>query len=274
MFNYKLGIIGCGNMGRAMLSGVVSSHFLKPNEIIASDVNKDLEKAIVSTFGIIWGENNYDIVKNSKYVLIAVKPQNLNRVLDEIKMALSTGSVIISIVAGISTGYIQKKLANNVGVIRVMPNTPALVGKGMSAISRGKLVLEEDFNFAVNLIKSVGEYVIIDEKYQNIATALSGSGPAYFFMFCKHLIDAGISVGLDPDIARKLVVGTLVGSSKMVRESGKDIDKLIKMVSSPGGTTEAALGKFYEKRIDRIILEAVSSAAKRAEDLQSLLEGG
>lgn len=259
-------------MGKAILSGVVNSRFLSPVEIIASDLNKDLEKVITSSFGIIWGKSNYDVVKNSKYILIAVKPQSLNDVLGEIKGALNKDNVIISIVAGIPTYYIQKRLDLAVGVVRVMPNAPSLLGKGMSAITKGDYVSEKDFDFIVNLVKSIGECVIVDEKYQNVATALSGSGPAYFFMLCKHLINAGITEGLPSDVARKLVVETLVGSAEMMKNYEGDVDKLIKMVASPGGTTEAALSKFYKRKIDRIILEAVKSATKRAEELQGLLE--
>lgn len=273
MADYKLGIIGCGNMGQAILKGILDGEFSSPDQIIVYDVSDSIKKHIVNNYRLAFGKSNNEVVKKSKYILIAVKPQNLNTVLEEIKMVFDREkNVIISIVAGIPTYYIEKKLNTDAPIIRIMPNTPALVKQGMSAVSKGKFASEDDFAFAINLIKSIGDYVVVEEKYQNVATALSGSGPAYFFVFCKHLIEAGIRNGLSEDISKKLVIGTIVGASEMIKKSEIGIEKLIEMVKSPGGTTEKALHKFNEEKIDKIVLEAVNSAIRRAYELQEFLE--
>ena len=153
-----------------------------------------------------------------------------------------------------------------------MPNAPALYKKGMAAISSGKFVKNKDLKFAEGLIDNIGDYVIVEEKFQNIATALSGSGPAYFFLFCKYMIDAGIKNGLDEDIARQMVINTMIGAGITLMNSKTNIDGLIKMVASPGGTTEKALEEFYKKDLKNIIYRAVEKAIKRAHDLSGVLK--
>jgi len=269
---YKLGIIGCGNMGEGILRGILDSAFLGASQITVYDTRRDRKEYIRNNYGVSTAESNLDVVKSSEYILLAIKPQNLNILLDEIKTGFSgKSSVVISIVAGVTTFYIEEKLNKKVSVIRVMPNSPALLKKGMSAVSKGKNVSESDLKFTLDLIGSVGDYVVIDEKYQNIATALSGSGPAYFFLFCKHLIEAGEKEGLSSEIAKRLVVNTMIGAGELMKKPEADIDNLIKMVASPGGTTEKALKEFGEHKLGEIIKSAVNSAVKRACELQNFL---
>jgi len=259
-------------MGEGILRGILDSAFLGASQITVYDIRSDRKEYIRDNYGVSIAESNLDVVKSSEYILIAVKPQNLNILLDEIKTGFSNkSSVIISIVAGITTSYIEKKLNKKVSVIRVMPNSPALLKKGMSAVSEGKNVSESALEFTLDLIGSVGDYVVIDEKYQNIATALSGSGPAYFFLFCKHLIEAGEKEGLSYEIAKRLVVNTMTGAGELMKKPETDIDNLIKMVASPGGTTEKALKEFGEHKLGEIIKSAVSSAVKKACELQNFL---
>lgn len=270
---YKLGVIGCGNMGEAVIKGILDSGYLEPEQIVVYDINEDRKRYIVKNYGLSFGEGNSEIVKSSRYILVAVKPQNFNLVLNEIKSFFNEHkNVLISIAAGIPTYHIRKILGGKASVIRVMPNTPVLMKKGMSVISKGKNVLEDDFKFVLELIKNVGDYITIDERYQNIATAISGSGPAYFFLFCKYLIQAAIENGLSPEVSRRLVVNTMIGSGELIKKTESSIDSLIEMVKSPGGTTEKALEKFDEGKIDKIIQKAVQSAIKRGFELEKLLE--
>jgi pyrroline-5-carboxylate reductase len=273
LVEYKIGIIGCGNMGEAFLKGLLDSNLLPASQVTGCDISKDRNKYIKDNYKIVISKSIKEIVEKSKYILLSVKPQNINTVLDELKVSLNCkDNIIISIAAGVPTFYIEKRLNLSVQVVRIMPNTPALIKKGMFVVSKGKFVCDRDFLFVIELIKNLGNYVIIDEKNQNIATAISGSGPAYFFLFCKYLIEAGIRNGLSPDVSKKLVINTIIGSGELLKYYNAGIEELIKMVASPGGTTEKALEIFNENKIDGIILKAVSSAVKRAYELQEMLK--
>lgn len=273
MKSYKLGIIGCGNMGEALLKGILKSGFLKCSEIIFYDKDSGRRKYIERTYKIYPAEGSIEVSGGSRYILLAVKPQNIKTVLEEIRDDFDCRkSTIISIIAGVPTSYIEKKLNSNVPIIRIMPNTPALFKKGMAAISRGRFAEDKDLSFSESLIKNIGDYVIVEEKYQNIATALSGSGPAYFFLFCKYLIEVGVKNGLSMETAKKLVAETIIGSGITIKKSEAGLDGLIKMVASPGGTTERALKEFNKNDLKKIVYHAVEGARKRAEELQNSMD--
>ncbi len=260
-------------MGEALLRGILDSGFLKPTDIIFYDSDDDRSGYIKNNYKIYSAKGIVEVVRNSRYILLAIKPQNIKDVLEQIKDNFNCkNNLIISIVAGIPTGYIEKVLNSNVPVIRMMPNTPALFKKGMTAISKGRFAGDRDLLFPKNLIENVGNYVIIDEKYQNIATALNGSGPAYFFLFCKYLIEAGIKNGLDPEVSKKLVVGTIIGSGITIEKSRFNVDKLIKMVASRGGTTERALKEFYRGDLEKMVYSAVKSAKNKADELKDFID--
>jgi pyrroline-5-carboxylate reductase len=271
--SHKLGIIGCGNMGEAILKGILSSFFLKENQLICYDKNSYREGYTTDKYKVVAADDITSLIEKAKYILLAVKPQDLKSVLEQIKINFNfKKNSIISIVAGIPTSFIEKMLDSDASVVRIMPNTPALYSSGIAAISGGKFAKDGDLSFAKKLIKSVGDYVLIDEKLQNTVTALSGSGPAYFFLFCKYLIEAGIENGLKPEISRKLIVDTMIGAGVTLKKSGSEPDSLIKKVASPGGTTEMALREFEKERIGKIIKKAVDSARKRAYQLQGFLD--
>jgi len=260
-------------MGEAILGGTLNSGFLKSDEIIFYDKDNYRKNYVKNKFEICPAEGIAEVIKKSSYILLAVKPQDIKTVLDEIKNYFNykTNS-IISIVTGVPTSYIEKRINSDVSVIRVMPNAPAFFEKGMSAISKGKFVRKRDLQFSEKLIQSVGDYVVIEEKYQNIATALNGSGPAYFFLFCKYLIESGIQNGLDPEISKKLVTVTMIGAGIAIEKSGIGLSGLIKKVASPGGTTERALKEFERNGLDKIVYSAVEVALKRAYELQDFLD--
>ena len=260
-------------MGTAILKGALDSGFLGPEEIIFFDINKDLGEAIRKTHKISRAASIDEVIKKTGFVLIAVKPQDINIILEDMKKSFDhKKNTVISIAAGITTGFIEERLRSPASVIRVMPNTAALYKKGMAAISRGRYVKNIDLEFAEGLIGSIGDYVIVEEKFQNAATALSGSGPAYFFLFCKYMIEAGVKNGLDEDIAKQMVVNTMIGAGIILKNSKNDIDGLIKRVASPGGTTEKELEEFYGKDLEGTVHLAVEKAIKRAQHLSELLK--
>jgi pyrroline-5-carboxylate reductase len=270
---YRLGIIGCGNMAEAIIKGVFASGFLSPRDIICYEINPQRAKYIENNYHVSFTGEISQIALDSRSILIAVKPGNIHEVLTDIKKSFKSGfNSIISIAAGVPSSFIEQVLDNKASVIRIMPNTPALVNKCMAAISRGKYASDEDMEFAAAIIKSLGEYVIVGEHLQNAVTAISGSGPAYFFLFCKFLISAAEKRGIDSDTAGKLVINTLAGSGELLKSYNPDADFLIKMVASPGGTTQAALSSFDENNLEGIIEEAVGCAEKRAKEIQAMIE--
>ena len=272
-FKYKLGIIGCGNMAEAILKGILDSKFLKSVEISAFEINHDRKGYISGKYHILFAESLQSLVTNSRYILLSVKPYNISSLLDKLKAYFDyKRNVVISIAAGVSTNYIAHKLKSNVPVIRIMPNTPAMVKKGMAAISQGIYAKQEDVEFAKKLMGSLGNFIVIDEKFQDTVTAISGSGPAYFFLFCKYLIEAALKNGLNQTTSEMLAINTMVGAGEMMQKFEMSADHLIKMVASPGGTTEIALNKFIENGLEKIVLESVESAIKRSKELQDTLE--
>jgi pyrroline-5-carboxylate reductase len=271
--DYRLGIIGCGNMAEAIIKGVFLSGFLSPRDIICYEINPERAKYIENKYHLSFTDEISQVVLGSRSILIAVKPGDIFEVLTDIKIFFEPGfNSVISIAAGVPSSFIEQTLDCKASVIRIMPNTPALVNKCMAAISRGKYASDDDMEFAVAVIKSLGEYVIVEEYLQNAVTAISGSGPAYFFLFCKFLIRAAEKRGIDSDTAGKLVINTLVGSGELLKSYNQDADFLIKMVASPGGTTQAALLSFDENHLDNIVDEAVDHAEKRAKEIQGIIE--
>ena len=260
-------------MAEAILKGILDSKFLKSVEISAFEINHDRKGYISGKYHILFAERLGSLVTSSRYILLSVKPYNISSLLDKLKAYFDyRQNVVISIAAGVSTNYIAHKLKSNAPVIRIMPNTPAMVKKGMAAISQGIYAKQEDVEFAKKLMGSLGNFIVIDEKFQDTVTAISGSGPAYFFLFCKYLIEAALKNGLDQATSEMLAINTMVGAGEMMQKFEMSADHLIKMVASPGGTTEIALNKFIENGLEKIVLESVESAIKRSKELQGTLE--
>lgn len=265
---YTLGIVGIGNIGSALLKGIVNSGFINTDKIVVFDIDSEKIKTIKGLFKVNSFNNLKEIIINSKYILIAVKPQNIKDMIPVLKENCDKNeNVIISIAAGISTNFFENNIGN-ISVIRIMPNTPAIYNKGISAISSGKFTKKDHKDFSGKLMESVGDTVFIDEKFQNLVTAISGSGPAYFFLFCEIMIDFAIENGIELQIAKKLVVNTLLGSGEILIHSDKSINDLIKSVASPGGTTEAALNKFDDNNFKEVFYDALKAAFNRSYELE------
>ncbi len=265
----KLNIIGCGNMGEAILEGILASGALDKKEISIYDKDKKRREHIGKKYSTR-AYKSFDEIVFGPYNLLAVKPQDLPELIDQISKKGLKGEKLISIIAGVPSYYFEKKLGK-IGIIRIMPNTPVLVRKGVFVISKGAYASEEDISFVRRILGSLGEVVETGEELQNVSTAVSGSGPAYFFLFCKCIIEAAASNGMDKETAKRLVAETMAGSAEVIRKSSQDIDSLIKMVASPGGTTEKALAEFNKAGLQRTVGAAIEAALRRAYELESML---
>ncbi len=259
-------------MGEAILKGIIASGYIEGRDIAFYELDKNRANYIEKTYAIKSVKNIREGVRYSEYLLLAVKPQNIKQVLAEIRKYFDKDiNSLISIAAGVSTDFIEKNLDCECSVIRVMPNAPALFNRGMATISSGQYSSEKDQQFTAGLMDQVGKSIMVDEELQDISTAISGSGPAYFFLFCKYMIEAAVKNGMPEDDARTLVAETMIGSGIMISRSSLEMDKLISRVASPGGTTEKALQVFADESLGNIISRAIGNAAKRSAELEGKL---
>ena len=264
-----LSIIGLGNMGGALLSGIIRSGLIKKEKIAVFDIDSDKVAKYEKAFKVKALYDLKELILDSEYIVLAVKPQNINEIMPSLKKYCSLReNVIISIAAGIPTIYFEENIGN-IPVLRIMPNTPALYGKGVSAVSKGKFVKREHVDFTESVMSSTGIVVFLEEKFQNLATAISGSGPAYFFLFCSFLINFAVKNGLDCETAKRMVINTMIGAGEVLNKTDKTIDELIMSVASPGGTTEKALASFYGNDLEKIFIEALDAALKRSMKMES-----
>jgi len=262
-----LSVIGAGKMGEALIKGFLEAGVVEAGNVVLSDVDAGRLEALKDRYGVDITGVNTEAIERGDIILLAVKPQQMGEVLAGAKKSFREESLIISIAAGVTTEKISSLLEKDVPVIRVMPNTPALVGEAMSVISRGAYATDNDIGIALELFSSVGEAVELSEDLQNQATAISGSGPAYFFLMTESLVDAAVKAGIDTEAAKKLVIKTMAGATALLESTGAEPRELREMVTSPGGTTAAALQVFSKYEFKSIVQEAVISAIKRAEEL-------
>lgn len=264
----ELGIIGIGNMGTALLKGIVKSKLLSEKSIVIYDIDQTLLSARIQEFKVEASKNNSELVSTAKYVLLAVKPQIIESVLKEIGPLINEEQVIISIAAGITLSYIEQFVKKQVGLVRVMPNTPALIGAGASAIAHNGNVKKNDLERINSIFNAVGIVVNLEEKYMDAVTGLSGSGPAYVFIIIEALSDAGVKMGLPRNIALKLAAQTVLGAAKMVLETQKHPGELKDMVTSPGGTTITALHEIEKGKLRATLINAVEAATLKSKSLK------
>lgn len=266
-----IGFIGGGRMAEALIQGVVQAELVSPDNILVADPDADRRTLLQDTYKVNVSEKAEEVL-SSKLVVLAVKPQVLVDLLDVIKPNINESHLLVSIAAGIPLRIIEGKLAGcGCRVIRVMPNTPALVLEGASAISGGVLVSGDDLNQAKAVFDAVGSSVVLEEKYLDAVTGLSGSGPAYVFSFMEAMIDSGVKVGLNRPTAEALVFQTILGSVKLAMESKEHPAQLRAMVTSPGGTTIAALHEMEKAGFNGIIMDAIEAATNRSKELGNLV---
>lgn len=261
----KIGFIGAGNMATAIVNGLLKSH--TPEEtIFVHDCNVRQLKHMAE-LGVNIAYTIEELVENSDIIVLAVKPQNYDEVLAEIKTAVTDKKIFVTIAAGISIDYVRKGLGMDCPMVRVMPNTPLLLGKGATAVCRSENISDKDFKTIYNMFAHSGEAVELPEEQMNSVIAVNGSSPAYVYLFAKAMTDYAVSVGIDKDTALKLVAQTFIGSAEMLLSSGDDPDTLIQKVCSKGGTTIEAVNVLNENNVPQIIMEAMTACTKRAEEL-------
>jgi pyrroline-5-carboxylate reductase len=267
-----VGIIGAGNMGEVLIRGLIQSGKIKKNDLMASDVSEDRRNHISKTYGIRTTASNVEVVGKSSIVIIAVKPQNISSLLDELSASSHEGHLFISIAAGITTDRIASKMHHQSGVIRVMPNAPASVLAGVAAIYPGPNVSHADLQRAIAIFECVGQTVVLkNEALMDVVTGLSGSGPAFIFLVIESLSDAGVQLGISRKEASLLAAQTVFGAAKMLLETGKHPSELKDVVATPGGTTFAGLKMLEKGNFRSTIMDAVEAATIRSRELGALL---
>ncbi|OIP41152.1 pyrroline-5-carboxylate reductase [Candidatus Desantisbacteria bacterium CG2_30_40_21] len=267
LFSKRLAFIGAGNMAEALIQGILDASLLKKDEMIASDVTQSRATYVQEKTGVIVLAENAQTAKQAETIILAVKPQMMRAAIKEIAGVLSPEQLVISIAAGVKTNTIEGYLTQPLPVIRVMPNTPAMVGCSATAICKGKYANDDHLKWAIKIFEAVGFVVVVDEKLMDAVTALSGSGPAYIFTIIESLIDAGVELGLPRDIACGLTIQTVKGAAIMLEETQKHPAVLKNMVTSPGGTTAAGLHALEKNGLRVAILEAIIAAENRAKEL-------
>ncbi len=263
----KVGFIGCGKMAGAIIKGVISSEFLPASNIKGSEVNCEIAELASSRLGIDVITDNRLLALDSDVIFIATKPNYVSQVLEEIKSELTPEKLVVSIAAGVSTKKIEAVIGRN-RVIRVMPNTPALVLEGMSGVCRGAYAFEEDAELVMELLSSIGKCIEVEESQIDIVTAISGSGPAFFYKVIEDMARAGEKLGLDYDKSLLLATQTAAGSAKMVMNRGEiPVQTLIDNVATKGGCTFVGITVMNEENSDKLFYDVIQQTAKKAGEL-------
>ena len=265
--NFKLGVIGCGFMSTAIIKGAINSKILSADQIFVSDINKvSLEN--IAKLGVKTTQDNAQLVNDSEFVLFAIKPQNLNDVLLSIKDCAC--KKFISIMAGVKKQKIKNAFPES-KVSRCMPNTPCSVGSGAVGLDLSDFKCNRDKKFITSLLSSFAKVVVVDEDKLNAVTGVSGSSPAYFYLFLKGIIESGVKHGLNYEDAKTLAVNTMIGAGRMVEQNAdKSLDDLINAVCSKGGTTIEAINVYNECELSKITEKAIDACVSRASELENL----
>jgi pyrroline-5-carboxylate reductase len=262
-----VGFLGAGNMGEAIIKGLLQTGLVPPSSIAATDARADRLQQMASQYGIRGLASNRELVAGSDVVILAVKPQIMGAVLREVAPAVDRGRLLISVAAGVPVAALREALGKPARLIRVMPNTPALVLEGVTAIARADGLEAGDLELAQELFGAVGRAVVLDEDALDAVTGLSGSGPAYIFLILEALADAGVKVGLSRRTAQLLAAQTVLGSAKLLLETNEHPGKLKDMVTSPGGTAITGLHTLEHGGVRTTLIDAVEAATRRSHEL-------
>lgn len=269
-----LGFIGSGNMGQAMLAGILKSNLLKNNQIIVSDLDEQKLKAVAETYGVRTTTDSRELAARADIIILAVKPNIYDPVIRSIKDVITDGKIIVTIAAGKSIASVEAILGTDAKIIRTMPNTPALVSEGMSALCCNKNVTLSEQNEIKTIYESFGQVEIVPENLIDSVIGISGSSPAFVFMFIEALADAGVVWGLPRAKAYKLAAQAVLGSAKMVLVTGKHPGELKDMVCSPGGTTIEAVSTLENEGFRAAVIKAVADCVKKAKEMNESEEAG
>ncbi|QWT18142.1 pyrroline-5-carboxylate reductase [Collinsella sp. zg1085] len=263
----RIGVIGCGKMGSAIVMGMVQHEYIEPEHITVVDNHIELAERLGTSLNVCVGEDNLEAARGVDMLILAVKPQHIEAVLDEVEPVLAPGALIISIAAGVTL----KRLATLVGtsrkLVRVMPNLPAQVHAGMTAITPNELVQDLEVASVLELFECMGDAVLVPETYMDAVTALSGSGPAYVCLFIEAMADAAVLLGLPRDLAYRLAEQTVAGSAAYLQKTATHPAVLKDEVASPGGTTIAALAELEARGLRSAVIEAMRVCAQRNQEL-------
>ena len=263
----KVGFIGCGNMGSSMVGGLIKSGFLKPEDIIVSTKTETSAKRLKDEFKIETTLDSKLVAEKSDVLILAVKPFMYKKVIDEVKEVLTADKLVITIAAGITIQNMEDWLGEEYRIIRTMPNTPALVGQAMSAVCPNKNVTEEDLKYCCNIFESFGECAQLEEKDFHAFIALAGSSPAYVFMFIEAMADSAVQLGIPRAKAYKMAAQSVLGSAKMVLDTGKHPGELKDMVCSPAGTTIDAVVELEKLGFRSSVIEAMNKCAEKSKNM-------
>lgn len=263
----KLAVLGAGKMGEALIAGLLASGWREPEDITATARGEDHLKDLAERYGIDVTTDNAQAISGAEIVVIAVKPQDIQPLLADISPTIGTDQMILSVCAAISTRFIEGHLGAEVPVVRAMPNTPSIVHEGMAGISAGRYASEAHLERCREVLTHVGRVVAVDESYLDAVTAISASGPAYFALLAEAMIEAGILLGLSREISTELVVQTMLGSAKLLRDEEMHAVELREMVTSPGGTTIRAIRVLEQSGVRAAFLNAIQAAMERAQEL-------
>jgi len=262
---HPLAILGAGVMGETVLSGLLRAGW-HADQIVATDRRLERQLELTTRYGIKMLENT-EAVAEAETVILVVKPQDMSDLLMEIAESIKPGTLVVSLAAGIDTTFIESRLPEGIAVVRVMPNTPAQVDEGMAAISPGSHSTQDHLDRVTEILSATGRVITVPERYQDAVTAISGTGPAYLFFVVEAMIEAGVHLGLPRDTATELVVQTMLGSAKLLRETGEHPTVLRERVTSPGGTTAAAVRELEDHKVRAAFLRAMEAARDRSRDL-------
>ncbi len=262
-----LAVLGGGKMGEALIGGLLASGWRKPSDIVVSGRRSDSLDELYQRYGVDTTTANATAVKEAQLIVLAVKPQDMEALLAQITGVVTEAQTVLSIAAAIPTRFIEARLGPMVPVVRAMPNTPAVVHEGMAGVAAGKHAGQEHVEQAAEVLRHVGRVVVVSESYLDAVTAISGSGPAYFALLAEAMIEAGILLGLSREISSELVIQTMLGSAKLLRDGGMHPVELREMVTSPGGTTTRAMQVLEQSGVRAAFLNAIQAAMQRAQEL-------
>jgi len=263
----KLAVLGCGKMGQALVAGLLGSGYSKAEDIVVTARRPERLTELADAYSVRTTVDNVEAVRGAELVVIAVKPQDIDDLLAEVSTHIGPSQTLLSVVAAIPTSLIESRLVEQVPVVRAMPNTPSLVHEGMAGVAGGRHTDEAHLGMATEVLAHVGRVVVVPESYLDAVTAISGSGPAYFALLAEAMIEAGILLGLSREISTDLVVQTMLGSAKLLRDEKMHPVELREMVTSPGGTTIRAIRVLEQAGVRAAFLNAIQAAMERSQEL-------
>lgn len=263
----RIGFIGAGNMAEALVRGLLQAGLFRAQDILASDIKEERLRLFRESFGVETYHDNAEVAKRAGILLFAVKPQDMGSVLEGLAPLLDETKTLISIAAGVPIALIAEKLQKKARIVRVMPNTPALMLEGAAGLAKGEYATTEDLEIALRIFQAVGKAVVVEEKLLDAVTGLSGSGPAYVAVVIEALADGGVKMGLPRDVALLLSAQTVLGTARMILETQKHPAELKDMVASPGGTTIAGLHALEQGGLRAALISAVEAATRRSQEL-------